>query len=329
MTRALSLLFAALMVGGLVPATAQDPTFTHADSLRGNAAAPERGWWDVTFYDLHVAMQPADSTIRGWNTIVYRVTGKSREMQVDLQVPLRVDSVIQDGRALRFRRDGNAFFIRLASAAEGRDHPGRHRLLPGEASGGGESAVGRRPHLVAQPRRRPPGSASRARGSAPASGGRTRTPRPTSRTASGSRSPFPTRSRRSPTGGCAASSVGPDGTTTYEWFVTTPINNYARIRLRRPLRALQRDFEGENGPLTVKLWPLTAHLEPRAPAVHAGQADAPVLRALVRAVSLVRDGYKLVETPHLGMEHQSAVAYGNGFVERLQGAGSVGHRDGG
>ena len=25
------------------------------------------------------------------------------------------------------------------------------------------------------------------------------------------------------------------------------------------------------------------------------------------------DGYKLVESPHLGMEHQSAVAYGNGF----------------
>ena len=25
------------------------------------------------------------------------------------------------------------------------------------------------------------------------------------------------------------------------------------------------------------------------------------------------DGYKLVESPHLGMEHQSAVAYGNDF----------------
>ncbi len=31
------------------------------------------------------------------------------------------------------------------------------------------------------------------------------------------------------------------------------------------------------------------------------------------------DGYKLVEAPHLGMEHQSAVAYGNGFKNGYRG----------
>jgi len=74
---------------------AQQRTFTRADTLRGSIT-PERAWWDVVFYDLHVTLDPADSTISGWNGITYRVTGKPRAMQVDLQEPLAIDSVIQE-----------------------------------------------------------------------------------------------------------------------------------------------------------------------------------------------------------------------------------------
>src|SRR5919197_889152 len=91
-------------------AIAQQPPFTHADTLRGSLT-PERVWWDVTFYDLHVAIAPADSSFRGWNTITYRVVGPAREMQIDLQQPLELDSVTQDARRREFRRDGNAFFV--------------------------------------------------------------------------------------------------------------------------------------------------------------------------------------------------------------------------
>ena len=42
----------------------QDTTFTRADTLRGSIT-PQRAWWDVTFYDLHVRISPADSSIRG------------------------------------------------------------------------------------------------------------------------------------------------------------------------------------------------------------------------------------------------------------------------
>ena len=53
---------------------------------------------------LHAAsIDPADSTVRGWNAIGYRITGKPREMQVDLQVPLEVDSIVQNGRPVRYR----------------------------------------------------------------------------------------------------------------------------------------------------------------------------------------------------------------------------------
>ena len=124
--------------------------FTRADTLRGTIT-PERAWWDVTFYDLHVAISPADSTIRGWNGITYRVVRPAtREMQIDLQVPLDVDSMVQDGRRLTYRRDGNAFFttiVRSAGREQRADHCG---LLPRAPTGRQAAAVGRRLHLGAR-----------------------------------------------------------------------------------------------------------------------------------------------------------------------------------
>src|SRR5688572_15662107 len=121
-------------------ASAQE-RFTRADTLRGTNS-PMRSWWDVTFYDLKVAISPNDSTIRGSNAITYRVLRPATELQIDLQPPLEVDSMVQDGRRLSFRRDsiapqragggrgggrgavvdtvtrpGNAFFVQLPVAA--------------------------------------------------------------------------------------------------------------------------------------------------------------------------------------------------------------------
>src|SRR5207249_6398225 len=110
---ALSLLVASLALVSI--ATAQDTThYTHADTLRGSNG-PARTWWDVQFYDLHTRVNPRDSSIAGWNGITYRVLQPAREMQIDLQVPLQVDSIVQDRRTLAFRRDGNAFFVTLPS----------------------------------------------------------------------------------------------------------------------------------------------------------------------------------------------------------------------
>src|SRR3954470_9711513 len=90
---------------------AQRPqTFTHSDTLRGSLG-PGRTWWDVNYYNLDVQVNPKDSTIRGTTGITYTVTAPSREMQIDLKMPMEIDSVVQSGRALKFRRDGDAFFV--------------------------------------------------------------------------------------------------------------------------------------------------------------------------------------------------------------------------
>src|SRR5690625_2348203 len=70
--------------------------FTHADTLRGSNT-PQRAWWDVIYYDLHVRIQPGDSSISGSNTILYRVkkppfidSDGGQEMQIDLMTPLQI-----------------------------------------------------------------------------------------------------------------------------------------------------------------------------------------------------------------------------------------------
>src|SRR6185295_18991306 len=90
--------------------------FSHADTVRGSNG-PARAWWNVEFYDLHVTVQPKDSTISGWNGIAYRAIKAGRELQIDLQVPMVLDSVVQGGAKLAFKRDSNAFFVTLAKPA--------------------------------------------------------------------------------------------------------------------------------------------------------------------------------------------------------------------
>ena len=87
---------------GPAGASAQAPTFTLADSLRGSNG-PARAWWDVGFYDLNVRISPADSSIAGYNVITYRVVAPAPtgEMQIDLQAPLSLDSVTLEGQRLR------------------------------------------------------------------------------------------------------------------------------------------------------------------------------------------------------------------------------------
>ncbi|HVM42427.1 MAG TPA: M1 family metallopeptidase, partial [Gemmatimonadales bacterium] len=104
-----------------------------------------------------------------------------------------------------------------------------------------------------------------------------------------------------------------DGTTTFEWFVADPINSYD-VAVNAGTYAHWTDtLQGEAGPLTRDFWPLAYHLDA---AKRQWQQATPMLTCFEHwfgPYPWYADGYKLVEAPHLGMEHQSAVAYGNHF----------------
>ncbi|HKO15679.1 MAG TPA: M1 family metallopeptidase [Gemmatimonadaceae bacterium] len=290
----------------------QPPVFTHADTLRGSDT-PQRAWWDAAFYDLHVTVQPRDSSIHGWNGISYRVLSPAREMQIDLQVPLEVDSMAQNGRRVTYRRDGNAFFATLAAPQP----VGSVQRITVYYHG--------RPKVA----RRPPWD-----------GGFTWTRDSlgnpwiaTSNEGLGASVWWPNKdlladepdSQRIAitvpdpmvdvsNGRLRSTTKNADGTSTYEWFVASPINNYD-VEVNAGTYAHFGDtYGGEGGLLTTDFWPLAYHLE--AAQKQWAQAE-PMLICLEHwfgPYPWYTDGYKLVEAPHLGMEHQSGVAYGNHFL---------------
>jgi aminopeptidase N len=286
--------------------------YTHADTLRGSFDTPGRAWWDVTFYDLHVGISPKDSSIKGYNGITYRVLKPATEMQIDLMTPLQVDSMVQDGRAVTFRRDSNAFFATLTAPQRTGDrktitvyYHGRPRIATNPPWQGGftwtKDSLGR-PWVV---------TTDQGMGASVWWPNKdTQADEPDSQRIALT---LPGPMMDVSNGRLRSTTHHPDGTTTYEWFVVNPINNYAIAVAAGMYAHYTESFDGLKGTLTLDFWPLDYNVE----AAH---------RQFVQARSMLQcfehwfgpypwyaDGYKLLEVPNTGMEHQSAVSYGNWY----------------
>ena len=287
------------------------PVFTHADTLRGSNT-PQRVWWDAAFYDLHVKVNPADSSITGYNTITYRVLKPAREMQIDLQMPLVVDSIVQDGLELSARRDGNAFFVTL--------------ITPQRA--GAKKAISIHYHGKPVVATRAPwdGGFVWARDSL------ARNWVVTANEGLGASVWWPNKDIYSDepdsqrvaitvpdslfdvsNGRLRGTTRNPGGTTTYEWFVVNPINNYDVAVNAGHYAHFGDVYDGEKGKLTLDFYPLDYHLDTAKKQFQQVKPMLQCFESWFGPYPWYEDGYKLVETPHLGMEHQSAVAYGNHY----------------
>lgn len=332
MTRLRSLFLASTLALGAVwgsgvlpaPLHAQEPVFTRADTLRGSNG-PARAWWDVTFYDLAVSIDPASRSISGVNRITYRVvttpgaprSGGAREhrtveMQIDLQAPLVLDSVVHRGRAVPVRSEGNAHF----------------------ADVGGDVDVGALDSVAVHYHGRPVVAAN-----PPWDGGFIWTEDPsgepwvaTANQGLGASVWWPNKDYQGeePDSQRIALTVpeavtpvsngrlrevrrNDDGTATWSWFVASPINNYG-IAVNVGTFAHWREiYDGLEGPLTLDFWPIADN---HAASRVQWTQTRPMLRCFegwFGPYPWYEDGFKMIESPHLGMEHQSAIAYGNGY----------------
>lgn len=259
---------------------------------------------------------PADPTIRGANGITYRVVqgarAKRAALQLDLQAPLVMDSVVQGGVKLSVTRDGNAFFATVAA----NQNVGERRTVTAYWHGKPRAAVN------------PPwdggliwrtdstgnswvATANQGLGASvwwPDKD--TQADEPDSQRVA-IRVPDPMVNVSN--GRLRRVTHHEDRTTTWEWFLTGPINNYDVAINAGGYEHFSEIVRGEQGPLTVDYWPLAFH---RQAAEQQFRQVPPMLQCFEHwfgPYPWYEDGYKLVETPHLGMEHQSAVGYGNRF----------------
>ncbi len=97
------------------------------------------------------------------------------------------------------------------------------------------------------------------------------------------------------------------------WEVKNPINDYSIIPSIGKYVNFKDTFDGEKGKLDLDYWVLDYNLDK---AKKQFEQVKPMMKAFEHwfgPYPFYEDSYKLVESPHLGMEHQSNVAYGNKY----------------
>jgi aminopeptidase N len=310
----------ALALGGILSlgaTAAQAQEFTRQDTLRGSIT-PERAWWDLTFYHLNISVNPQDSSLQGSNTIRYKVLEPQQRLQVDLQPPMRINRITQNGKELPVQQDGNAWFVQLQEPQQA----GQEKEI--EVYFGGKPQVSENP---------------------PWSGGITWTHdangKPwvaNSNQGDGASLWWPNKdhmydepdsmriSVRTPKGLMDVSNGRlkgvqdhADGSKTYSWYVANPINNYGVNMSIGDYTHYAETYQGEKGPLDLNFYPLRYNLDKAKKQFAQAHLMLQAFEHWFGPYPFYEDGYKLIEVPYLGMEHQSAVTYGNGYANGYRG----------
>lgn len=325
MKKSLLLLFLFLTAFHSLFAQSEQQTFTRLDTLFGSNT-PQRAWWDVEHYDISVTPDFATKSIQGRTTIRYKVVSDQPHsfLQVDLQARLQIDSVYYNGTLLdktnrkHFYNEGAHYFIQVPKAANGSS-----QSLTIVYHGKPKEAV-----------------------NAPWDGGWVWTKdskgRPWMSVAcedDGASTWYPCKDLWSdePDNGASLTIVVPEdlvavgngrlkeqasrnGKKSFTWEVTSPINTYNIIPYIGHYTHWRDTLQGEGSNLDLTYWVLDYEL---AKAKKQFAQVKPTLRSFEHwfgPYPFYRDGYQLVQSPYLGMEHQSAVAYGNGFQNGYRGS---------
>jgi len=292
---------------------AQSPSYTKDDTLRGSIT-PQRDWWDLTFYHLKIKVKPANKSIAGSNEIHYKVLYPGKVLQLDLQTPLLLERAEQDGQALNFSKQGrNAYFIEL----EKEQPKGSQQSVTVWYSGMPRVAI-----------------------NAPWDGGfswdkdeKGQAFIATSCQGLGASVWWPCKDHAYDEPDSQAISVtvprhltdvsngrlrrvtdNTDSTHTFDWFVANPINNYGVNVNIAQYAHFSDTFLGKKGRLSLDYYVLPQDLEKAKLQFQQAKLMLQAFEHWFGPYPFYEDGFKLVQVPYLGMEHQSSVTYGNRFM---------------
>ena len=287
------------------------PTPTRADLLRGRYG-PDRANNDLLFYHLDIRVDPEKKTVSGKNTIRFRMLEDGTKVQLDLTEALQVDKILFGSTVLKYERDSGAVFVDFPETL----HAGKTYSIDFYYSGAplhtgrfggftfGEDPSGH-PWIY------------------------------TACEESGASVWWPNKDQwrdevqsmeisvAVPNGLMDVSNgkfVGKrdlgDGYTRWDWMVHYPINNYdVALNIGNYVH-----FSSQFGKLPVNYYVLPEDLEKAKQQFTQVPGMLEAFTHYFGPYPFAKDGYKLVEVPYAGMEHQSAVAYGNhfknGYLER-------------
>ena len=306
------LLFVSLLcLTTLVIAQTPQRTVTRANVLRG-AYGPYRANNDLLSYDLVIRVDPEKKFISGRNTVRFKMLKDDTRIQLDLVASLNVDRILLGSTALKYEREFNAVFVDFPQTLK------KNSVYSVDFYYSGNPAETGRFGGIAL-RKDPSG-------------------RPWINTACqgpGAMVWWPNKEQQRdevenmrlsveiPSNLIDVSNgrlVGKidlgDGYTRWEWFIHYPINNYC-VSLNI---GNYSHFSDRLDDLTLDFYCLPENLEKAKRQFEQAKSMLQCYQKYFGPYPFKKDGYKLIEVPYSGMEHQSAVTYGNhfanGYLER-------------
>ena len=286
------------------PNDAGAPIPTRAEMLRG-AYGPFRANNDLLYYHLDVRVDPEKKFISGKNTIRFRMLKEGSRIQIDLTDKLAVDKILRGETALKYERDGRAIFIDFPQAL----HAGQVYSIDFYYSGN-PPEVGRFGGITFK--HDPSGHVWVN----------------TACEEEGASIWWPNKDQwRDEVENMDISVAIPndlvdvsngkfvsktdlgDGYTRWDWQVHYPINNYdVSLNIGNYVR-----FSDQLGDLPLDFYVLPEDLDKAKVQFAQAKGMIEAYEHYFGPYPFAKDGYKLIEVPYSGMEHQSAVTYGNHF----------------
>ncbi|MCB0633247.1 MAG: M1 family metallopeptidase [Saprospiraceae bacterium] len=286
-------------------------TFTEADTLRG-MLRPERTCYDVTFYDINIRVDPKQRTLNGYVDIMYQAITDFTRLQIDLYRNMELDSITMDGRILSFERKFDAVFVDFPQQKAGSsgsfrayyhgqptaarnppwdggfvwrvDQKGRYWVGVACEGDGASLWWPNKDHLSDEP-----DSVSI----------RVSVPKGLTCVANGN----------------LRGTVDEGDFQRWDWFVSYPINNYdVSVNIAHYAHFSDTYTAADGAELDLDYYVLDYN---KSRAMEHFEQVKPMLKCYEQYFGKYpfwRDGYAMVETPYLGMEHQGAIAYGNRYM---------------
>jgi len=284
-------------------------SFTRKDSLQGSLR-PERTCFDVLHYDLNLTVKPEERWIYGANDITFKITAPTKTIQLDLFENLTIDGIsIKNQPKLEFKREYNAVFIyfndilqkdsiyTLRLAYYGKPIVAKNAPWDGgfvfNKDSQGKDWIG---------------VAVQGTGASlwyPCKDTQTDEPDfgATIKVA------VPNGLMNVSNGKFLGSEDLKNGYTRWDWEVKNPINNYDITLNIGDYAHIHDTYKG----LELDYYVLKANETKAQTQFEEVKSMLDCFQSKFGNYPFPEDGYKLVETPYLGMEHQSAVAYGNQY----------------
>jgi len=297
---------------------AQQSNFSKQDTLRGSIT-PERIWWDLLHYNLDFKVFPSTKSIEGSNLIRYEVLSENQVMQIDLQPPMKITSVLENNTNLYYRRDGNVYYIQLNKNQHigaineitihfkgapkisnnppwddgftwEKDNNGTDFIATSCQGGGSSIWWPSKDHMYDEPDQGIELSITAPEHLISVANGR-----------------------------LIKTTENNNKTNTSVWKVVHPINNYGvNINIGDYVHFSEK-YKGKKGNLDCDYYVLSYNLEKAKKQFKEVSRTLEAFEYWFGPYPFYEDSYKLVEVPYLGMEHQSSVTYGNGYQNGYKG----------